>query len=60
MIKIKYLNLCLFGFILGLTSCNSEDTGFIEEPDPDPFDNLEFYSIDYDFSKKEIREVKSQ
>ena len=55
--KIKSLILCMFGFSMGLTSCNSEDTGFNEEPTPDPYDTLEFYSIEYDFSKKEIKEV---
>ena len=57
MIKIKSLILCMFGFSMGLTSCNSEETGFNEEPDPDPYDTLEFHSIEYDFSKKGIKEV---
>ena len=57
--KIKYLILCLFVFSLGLTSCNNEDTGFNEETNPEPYDMLEFYSIVYDFSKKEIKEVQS-
>ena len=57
--KIKYLILCLFAFSLGLTSCNNEDTGFNEETNPEPYDMLEFYSIVYDFSKKEIKEVQS-
>ena len=57
--KIKYLILCLFGFSLGLTSCNSEDAGFNEGPNPDPYDTLEFYSIVYDFSKQEINDVSS-
>ena len=55
--KLKYLILCMFGFSMGLTSCNSEDPGFNEEPTPDPYDTLEFYSINYDFSKKEIKDV---
>ena len=58
--KIKYLILCLFGFSLGLTSCNNEDTGFKEEPNSDPNGTLAFYSLEYDFSKKEIKEVQSQ
>ena len=56
---IKFLTLCLYGFSLGLTSCNSEDPGFNEEPTPDPYDTLEFYSIEYDFSKKEINVISS-
>ncbi|MCH5243101.1 MAG: hypothetical protein J1F67_11920 [Muribaculaceae bacterium] len=55
--KIKSLILCMFGFSIGLISCNSEEPGFNEEPDPDPYDTLEFYSIEYDFSKKEIKDV---
>ena len=55
--QIKSLILCMFGFSMVLTSCNSEDPGFNEEPIPDPYDTLEFYSIEYDFSKKEINEV---
>ena len=57
--KIKSLLLCMMSFSFGLTSCNSEDPGFNEEPDPDPYDTLEFYSIVYDFSKKEINDVSS-
>ena len=57
--KIIFLILCLFGFLLGLTSCRSEEPGFMEEPSPDPYDSLEFYSIVYDFSKKEIKEVQN-
>ena len=57
--KIKSLILCMIGFSMGLTSCNSEDPGFNEEPTPDPYDTFEFYSIEYDFSKKEIKEVIS-
>ena len=57
--KFKYTILCLIGFSLGLTSCNSEDPGFNEEPKPDPFDTLEFYSLEYDFSQKEINVVSS-
>lgn len=57
--KIKCFILCLFGFSLGLTSCKSEEPGFNEEPNPDPYDTFEFYSITYDYSKKEINEVKS-
>ena len=56
--KIKSLILCTFGFSMGLISCNSEDPGFNEEPTLDPYDTLEFFSIEYDFSKKEIKEVK--
>ena len=55
--KIKSLFFCLLGLSLVLPSCNSEDPGFNEEPTPDPYDTLEFYSIEYDFSKKEIKEV---
>ena len=55
--KIKSLILCMFGFSIGLISCNSEEPGFNEEPDPDPYDTLEFYSIEYDFSKKVIKDV---
>ena len=55
--KIKSLILCMFGFSMGLTSCNSEEPGFNEEPDPDPYDTIEFHSIVYDFSKKEIKDV---
>lgn len=57
--KFKYLILCMFGFSLCLTSCNNDDSRFNEEPDPEPFDIIEFYSIGYDFSKKEINVVKS-
>ena len=57
--KIKCLLLCLFGFLLGLSSCNSDDPKINEEPGPDPFDTLEFYSIEYDFSKKEVKDVIS-
>ena len=57
--KIKSLILCLFGFSLGLTSCNNDDTGFNEETNPDSYDTLEFYSIVYDFTKKEINDVSS-
>ena len=57
--KIKSLILCMFGFSMGLTSCNSDDPGFNEEPTLYPYDTLEFYSIEYDFSKKEIKEVQS-
>ena len=59
MAKIRCLILGLFCSMLVVTSCNSEDTGFNEEPNPDPFDTLEFYSIEYDFSKKEINTVSS-
>ena len=52
MFKIKSLLLCMMCFSMGLNSCNSEDPGFNEEPDPDPYDTLEFHSIVYDFSKK--------
>ena len=58
--KIKCLILCMCGFSLGLTSCNNnEDNVFNEEPNPDLYDILEFYSIVYDFSKKEIHEISS-
>ena len=57
--KIKSLILCMFGFSMGLTTCNSENPGFNEEPTQDPYDTLEFYSIEFDFSKKEIKEVMS-
>ena len=59
MIKIKYLILCLFGLILGLISCNREDTEYNEETNQDSFGTLEFYSIKYDFNKKEINEFAS-
>ena len=59
MTKIKYLILCLFGLSLALTSCKSEDSGFNDELNPDPYDTLEFYSIKYDFSKKEINVFSS-
>ena len=49
----------MFGFSMGLISCNSEDPGLNEESTPDTYDTLEFYSIEYDFSKKEIKEVMS-
>ena len=55
--KIKSLLLCMMSFSFGLTSCNSEEPGFNEEPDPDPYDTIEFHSIVYDFSKKEIKDV---
>ena len=57
MINVKYLILCLFGFLLGITSCKNEDPFIIEEPDP--YDTLEFYSIEYDFNKKEINVFSS-
>ena len=57
--KNKYLILCLLVFLLGSTSCNNEDNGVYEEPNPDPYDTLEFYSIVYDFGKKEIKDVSS-
>ena len=57
--KIKSWIFCLFGFSLGLMSCNSKNPGFNDEPNPDPYDTLVFCSITYDFSKKEINEVIS-
>ena len=57
--KITYFVLCLIGFSLGFSSCNKEETEIIEEPTPDPYDIIEFYSIEYDFSKKEIRNYSS-
>ena len=57
--RIKFLTLCLVGVLMGFSACSHEEPGINEEPDPDPYDTLEFYSIEYDFSKKEIKEVQS-
>ena len=57
--KNNPLILFLIGFLLVLSSCNSEDSSFNKEPAPDTFDTPEFYSIEYDFSKKEIKEFSS-
>ena len=59
MVKIKYLSLCLIGVLAGFSACSKEEPGINEEPTPDPYDTLEFYSIEYDFSKKEIKEIQS-
>lgn len=59
MIKNKYLGLCLFSFLLGFSGCSKEEPELNEEPHPDQYDNLEFHFIEYDFSKKEIKEVQS-
>ena len=59
MVKINYLILCLIS-LLCLNSCSKEDRDINEEPNPDPYDTLEFYSMEYDFSKKEVNEVTSR
>ena len=49
----------LVGLMMALASCNDDVPELIGTPDQETDDNLEFYSVEYDFNKKEIKNILS-